>query len=63
MAQKCEALGFAFSKRELDQVYRQMIALADTQKHVTDEELAAIAAQVKAELAHLAHPVGYGHGV
>ena len=47
--QKCEALGFTFSKRELDQVYRQMIALADTQKHVSDEELAAIAAQVKAE--------------
>ncbi|WP_396626238.1 2-isopropylmalate synthase [Luteitalea sp.] len=63
VAQKCEALGFAFSKRELDQVYRQMIALADTQKHVSDEELAAIAAQVKAEHAHLAHPVGYGHGV
>ena len=61
--QKCEALGFTFSKRELDQVYRQMIALADTQKHVTDEDLAAIAAQVKAEHAHVATPVGYGHGV
>ena len=61
--QKCEALGFTFSKRELDQVYRQMIALADTQKHVSDEELAAIAAQVKAEHAHVATPVGYGHGV
>jgi 2-isopropylmalate synthase len=61
--QKCEALGFTFSKRELDQVYRQMIALADTQKQVTDEDLAAIAAQVKAEHAHVATPVGYGHGV
>jgi 2-isopropylmalate synthase len=61
--QKCEALGFTFSKRELDQVYRQMIALADTQKHVSDEELAALAAQVKAENAHVATPVGYGHGV
>jgi 2-isopropylmalate synthase len=61
--QKCEALGFTFSKRELDQVYRQMIALADTHKHVTDEDLAAIAAQVKAEHAHVATPVGYGHGV
>ena len=40
-----------------------MIALADTQKHVTDEDLAAIAAQVKAEHAHVATPVGYGHGV
>ncbi|AMY06863.1 2-isopropylmalate synthase [Luteitalea pratensis] len=63
VAQKCEALGYAFSKRELDQVYRQMIALADTQKHVSDEELAAIAAQVKAEYANTATPVGYGHGV
>jgi 2-isopropylmalate synthase len=63
VAQKCEALGYAFSKRELDQVYRQMIALADTQKHVTDEDLAAIAAQVKAENANIATPVGYGHGV
>ncbi len=61
--QKCEALGYTFSKRELDQVYRAMIALADTQKHVSDEELAAIAAQVKAEAAHVATPVGYGHGV
>ena len=61
--QKCEALGYTFSKRELDQVYRAMIALADTQKHVSDEELAAIAAQVKAEHAHVATPVGYGHGV
>jgi 2-isopropylmalate synthase len=63
VAQKCEALGFAFGKRELDQVYRAMIALADTQKHVSDEELSAIAAQVKAEAAHVATPVGYGHGV
>ena len=61
--QKCEALGYTFSKRELDQVYRAMIALADTQKHVSDDELAAIAAQVKAEHAHVATPVGYGHGV
>ena len=61
--QKCEALGFTFGKRELDQVYRQMVALADTQKHVSDEELAAIAAQVRAESAHVPTPVGYGHGV
>ncbi len=63
VAQKCEALGVACGKRELDQVYRAMIALADTQKHVSDEELSAIAAQVKAEAAHVATPVGYGHGV
>jgi 2-isopropylmalate synthase len=62
VAQKCEALGFTFGKRELDQVYRQVIALADTQKHVTDDELAAIAAAVRDDAPH-ATPVGYGHGV
>jgi hypothetical protein len=52
-----------FGKRELDQVYRQMIALADTQKHVTDEELATIASAVREEARHIATPIGYGHGV
>lgn len=62
VAQKCEALGFTLQKRELDQVYRQMIALADTQKHVSDEELAQIAAAIRDGLP-VATPVGYGHGV
>jgi len=62
VAQKCEALGFTFGKRELDQVYRQMIALADTQKHVSDEELGRIAAAVR-DGHPVATPVGYGHGV
>jgi len=62
VAQKCEALGFSLQKRELDQVYRQMIALADTQKHVSDEELAQIATAVRDGLP-VATPVGYGHGV
>jgi 2-isopropylmalate synthase len=62
VAQKCETLGFTFGKRELDQVYRQMIALADTQKHVSDEELARIAAAVR-DGHPVATPVGYGHGV
>jgi 2-isopropylmalate synthase len=62
VAQRCEALGFTLQKRELDQVYRQMIALADTQKTVSDEELAQIAAAVRDGLP-VATPVGYGHGV
>ena len=62
VAQKCEALGFTLGKRELDQVYRQMIALADTQKHVTDDDLARIATAVR-EGHHVATPLGYGHGV
>jgi 2-isopropylmalate synthase len=63
VAQKCEALGFTLSKRELDQVYRRMIALADTQKHVTDEDLGQIAAAVRSEGVPVATPAGYGHGV
>ncbi len=62
VAQKCEALGFTLGKRELDQVYRQMIALADQQKHVTDEDLARIATALRDGLP-VATPVGYGHGV
>ncbi|HEY8548616.1 MAG TPA: 2-isopropylmalate synthase [Vicinamibacterales bacterium] len=44
---RCEELGFALSKFELDRVYRQMTALADKQKHVSDEELAVIVESVK----------------
>src|SRR5690606_297537 len=58
VAQKCEALGFTLQKRELDQVYRQMIALADTQKTVTDDDLAQIATAVRDGLP-VATPVGY----
>ena len=62
VAQKCEALGFTLGKRELDQVYRLMIALADTQKHVGDDDLTRIATAVR-EGHHVATPLGYGHGV
>ena len=36
---RCEELGLALSKFELDRVYRQMTALADRQKNVSDQEL------------------------
>ena len=42
VAKRCEELGFALSKLELDRVYRQMTALADRQKTVSDTELGAI---------------------
>ena len=67
------------SKLELDCVYRQMTALADRQKSVSDQELAAIVDMVRrqeglsgrsgssSEVRHdtPAAPieVGYGHGV
>ena len=45
---RCEDLGLALSKFELDRVYRQMTELADRQKHVSDEEIVAIVDAVRA---------------
>jgi 2-isopropylmalate synthase len=42
----CERLGVSLSRRDLDEVYRRMVALADRQKHVTDDQVLAIAADV-----------------
>jgi 2-isopropylmalate synthase len=42
VAKRCEEIGYALSKLELDRVYRQMTALADRQKTVSDRELAVI---------------------
>jgi 2-isopropylmalate synthase len=44
---RCEDLGFALSRLEIDRVYRQMIALADKQKNISDTDLAEIVASVK----------------
>ena len=65
---KCEELGFALTKFELDRVYRQMTALADRQKHVADAELVTLVEAVKQAEAQTAAgaphvEVGYGHGV
>lgn len=65
---KCEELGFALTKFELDRVYRQMTALADRQKHVSDAELVTLVEAVKQAEAHAGSgaphvEVGYGHGV
>lgn len=42
----CERFGVTLSRRDLDEVYRRMVALADQQKSISDDELAAIAAEV-----------------
>ena len=47
VARRCEELGLALSRFELDRVYRDMIALADRQKSVDDGDLAMIVASVK----------------
>jgi 2-isopropylmalate synthase len=44
---RCEDLGFALTKLEVDRVYRQVVALADRQKHVSDAELIACIEKVK----------------
>ncbi|HVR63644.1 MAG TPA: 2-isopropylmalate synthase [Polyangia bacterium] len=40
---RCEALGFALSKEELEDVYRRFTVLADTKKGITDDEIRALA--------------------
>jgi 2-isopropylmalate synthase len=44
---RCEDLGLALSKFELDRVYKQMTELADRQKHVADAEMVAIVEAVR----------------
>jgi 2-isopropylmalate synthase len=72
------SLGMELSRLELDRLYRRMIALADAQKSVSDEELAQLIEAQRAprepEPAHAGvgqqhrngpghEEVGYGHGV
>ncbi len=42
----CARLGLTLSRRDLDEVYRRMVALADRQKAIADDDLLAIAAAV-----------------
>ncbi len=75
---RAEELGFDLSRFELDRVYRQMIAMADRQKNVSDAELRTIIETLQAEeraareietKAAMAvvemgtSEFGYGHGV
>ena len=45
---RCEDLGHELSRFELDRVYRDVIALADRQKSVSDDDVAAIVARLQA---------------
>jgi 2-isopropylmalate synthase len=68
---RCEQFGLTLTRHELDEVYREMITLADTRKRITDDDLIAIAARTcdAAEAVRLRrldevpHEVGYGFGV
>jgi 2-isopropylmalate synthase len=42
----CEKFGLTLSRRDLDEVYRRMVTLADQQKSVTDDQVLAIATEV-----------------
>ena len=46
---RCEDLGHELTRFELDRVYREIIALADRQKHIDDDEVSAIVRRVRAE--------------
>jgi 2-isopropylmalate synthase len=77
VARRCEQLGVTLSRQDLDQVYRRMVTLADTQKHVSDEDLRGIVGVVTgfrpttagvpaaAPVRHADTPteLGYGFGV
>ena len=72
---RCEQIGLALERRELDEVYRAIIALADREKTVSDRDLADVVARVRGQrvTAPASHvipdfsttpaEVGYGHGV
>jgi 2-isopropylmalate synthase len=73
---RCEQLGITLERRELDEVYRAIIALADREKTVSDRDLSEVVAHLRgartapAPAVHAvpdfsATPaeVGYGHGV
>ena len=55
---RCEDLGHELSRFELDRVYREVIALADRRKSVSDDDVTAIVGRLQA-----AAPVVAGEGV
>jgi 2-isopropylmalate synthase len=68
---RCEQFGLTLSRQDLDAVYRLMVTMADTQKHVTDEDLRRIVFEVSGATTNqttpnsrdIAHEAGYGFGV
>ena len=71
VARRCEQLGLALSRKQIDRVYLAMVARADKVKTVGDEDLRAIAAELcgQTSATPAADPYaelnerGYGHGV
>lgn len=69
VAARCQQFGITASRLEIDRVYRQMIALADAQKHVSDDDLREIVVRelgrpvVASQVEQALHDPGYGFGV
>ena len=64
----CEQLGLAtISRQDLDEIYRQMVALADRKKHISDDDMRQIAEGVcGVSITPAREPAGeagYGFGV
>jgi 2-isopropylmalate synthase len=71
---RCEQIGVTLDRRELDVVYKEVIAHADREKIVTDDDLSAIVQQLRGPAAKqpadrtpdfgsTPAEIGYGHGV
>jgi 2-isopropylmalate synthase len=74
---RCEQLGMALTRQEVDQVYRGIIAIADREKTVSDRDLVHVVATVRnpvnvagsaaaapiPDLTTTPAETGYGHGV
>ena len=66
---RCEQLGLALSRHDLDEVYRRMVSARGSQKHISDEDLFDIAeavtgrARPKEGREAVLQEAGYGFGV
>jgi 2-isopropylmalate synthase len=67
---RCQALGFALTHDEVDQVYRAVISLGEHRKAIADGDLRRIVDRIRAAAPAAAasapapaETVGYGHGV
>jgi 2-isopropylmalate synthase len=67
LQRRCEEFGLELSRHDLDEIYRRMIAMADVEKQITDEDLLGIAEEVcgvpAQPIRDSLHETGYGFGV
>ena len=50
---RCEQLGFEFDRRELDEVYRKFVILADQIKHVEEHHLVQLIEETRSTTVHV----------